>query len=65
MAEKESIDSRRIRVINSQTSDLHEGVSSLNESLVDRDRDESMELIDSIRIKLSILKQQIVNGDIV
>lgn len=64
MAVKEAVDSRRIKVINSQTSDLHEDVASLNESLVDREREESIELIDSIRTKLNILKDQIVNGDI-
>ena len=62
---KESIDSRRIKVINSQTYDLHDDVASLNESLVDRERTESVDLIDSIRTKLNILKDQIVNGDIV
>lgn len=65
MAVKEPVDSRRIKVINSQTYDLHDDVSSLNESLVDRERDGSIELIDNIRIKLNILKDQIINGDII
>lgn len=65
MAIKEPVDSRRIRVINTQTSELHDDVASLNESLVDKDRDESLDMIDSIRTRLNILKDQIVNGDII
>lgn len=63
--EKESINSRRIRIINYQTTDIHIDVSDLNESLVDKDRVECLEIIDSIRTKLNILKEQIVNGEIV
>lgn len=40
-------------------------VSNLNESLVDRDRVECLERIESIRTRLNILKEQIVNGDII
>jgi hypothetical protein len=39
-------------------------VSNLNESLVDRDRVECIEIIESIRTRLNILKEQIVNGEI-
>jgi hypothetical protein len=39
-------------------------VSNLNESLVDRGRVECIELIESIRTRLNILKEQIVNGEI-
>ena len=62
---KEPLNSRRLQVINHQTSDIHEDVSSLNESLVDKDRDESINFIESIRTKLNILKDQIINGDII
>jgi hypothetical protein len=62
---RELIDSRRIRVINYQTSDIHADISALNEALVDREARESLSLIDSIRSRLNILKDQIVNGDIV
>lgn len=61
---KETVDSRRIRIINYQTEDIHMDVSNLNESLVDRDRVECIELIESIRTRLNSLKEQIVNGDI-
>lgn len=62
---REPVSSRRIRVINTQTSDIHDDVSSLNESLVDREKEESVAIIENIRAKLNILKDQIVNGDIV
>jgi len=64
MAIKEPLNSRRIKVINTQTSELHDDVANLNETLVDKDKEESVELIDSIRTRLNILKDQIVNGDI-
>jgi hypothetical protein len=62
---KEPLSSRRIKVINFQTGDIHEDAASLNEALVDRDQEESLKLIDSIRIKLNLLKDQILNGDII
>jgi len=62
---KEPITSRRIQVINSQTSDIHDDVANLNETLVDKDRAESIELIESIRTRLNLLKEQLTNGDIV
>ena len=65
MAIKEPLNSRRIKVINTQTSELHDDVANLNETLVDKGKEESVELIDSIRTRLNILKDQIVNGDIV
>jgi len=65
MLGKEPLSSRRIKVINTQTFELHDDVASLNEALVDKEKEESVELIDSIRTRLNILKDQIVNGDIV
>jgi len=62
---REEVTSRRIQVINSQTSDIHDDVANLNESLVDREREDSINLIESIRTRLNILKEQIVNGDII
>ncbi len=62
---KEPLTSRRLTVINLQTGDVHEDIASLNEALVDREMVESLELIDSIRTKLNLLKDQIVNGDII
>ena len=62
---KEPITSRRIQVINSQTRDIHDDVANLNEELVDKNREESVNLIESIRTRLNILKEQITNGDII
>lgn len=62
---KETITSRRIQVINSQTSDIHDDVANLNEALVDKEREESVEYIESIRNRLNLLKEQITNGDII
>ena len=62
---KETVDSRRIRIINYQTIDIHTDVSNLNESLVDKDRVDCLGLIESIRTRLNILKEQIVNGEII
>lgn len=65
MAIKEPLNSRRIKVINTQTYELHDDIANLNETLVDKDKEESVALIDSIRTRLNILKDQIVNGDII
>ena len=65
MAVKEPLSSRRIKVINTQTYELHDDVANLNEALVDKEKDESVELIDSIRTRLNLLKDQIINGDII
>lgn len=65
MGIKELLNSRRIKVINTQTSELHDDVANLNETLVDKDKEESVALIDSIRTRLNLLKDQIVNGDII
>ena len=65
MAVKEPLSSRRIKVINTQTYELHDDVANLNEALVDKEKDESVELIDSIRARLNLLKDQIINGDII
>ncbi len=62
---KEPLDSKRLQVINHQTSDIHTDVASLNESLVDKERDEAVGFIEAIRNKLNILKDQIINGDII
>lgn len=62
---KEVLDSRRIKVINNQTSDMHDDVASINESLVDRERDEALDHIDQLRTRLNIIRDQIVNGDII
>lgn len=62
---RELITSRRIQVINSQTSDIHDEVANLNEALVDKDRAESLEHIENVRTRLNILKEQITNGDII
>ena len=65
MSIREPVTSRRIQVINVQTSDIHDDVANLNEELVDKNSKESLELIDSIRTKLNILKGQITDGDII
>lgn len=62
---KESITSKRIQIINHRTSEIHNLVSDLNEHLVDRERAESLQHIDSIRSQLNMLKDEIVNGDII
>jgi len=62
---REELSSKRIQVINFQTGDIHEDTASLNESLVDKDAKESLKLISSLRTKLNLLKDQIINGDII
>ena len=62
---KEPITSRRIQVINIQTSDIHDDVANLNEALVDKEKGEAVDIIESIRTRLNILKEQLTNGDIV
>ena len=62
---REPLNSKRIQVINDQTDDLHDDVASLNEALVDKEPQESINFIEAIRTKLNMLKEQIVHGDII
>lgn len=62
---KETLTSRRIAVINSQTYDMHDDVANLNEALVDREPEDALKIIDSLRNKINILKEQITDGDII
>jgi len=62
---KEKPNSRRLRVINSQIKDLHNDVANLSEALVDREPEDCIAFIDSIRIKLNILKEQILKSEII
>lgn len=61
---KEPLNSKRLRVINSQVKDLHSDVSNLSESLIDRDYHGSLEYIQGIKIKVNLLKDQVINGHI-
>ena len=62
---KEPLNSKRLRVINIQIKDLHLEVTNLSDSLIDREQKESLEYIENIKIKLNLLKDQVVNGNIV
>ena len=65
MSKKESLNSKRIQVINHRTEEIHSLTADLNEELVDRNRTEALNQIDSIRNQLNMLKDEIVNGDII
>jgi len=62
---RESLDSRRLKVINSQIKDIQDDVADLSDSLVDRDRELCIQFIEDVRSKLNMLKEQLVHGDIV
>ncbi|AGO47875.1 hypothetical protein Phi40:1_gp010 [Cellulophaga phage phi40:1] len=62
---RESLDSPRIRSINHQTTDLRQSCVELRDSLVEKNRVEALEGIESLRKGLNILKDQIVHGDII
>ena len=62
---RESLDSRRLKVINSQINDIQDDVADLSDSLVDRDRESCIQFIEDVRSKLNMLKEQLVHGDIV
>lgn len=62
---KEPLNSKRLRVINVQIKDIHVEVTSLSDSLIDREHKESLEYIENIKTKLNLLKDQVVNGNIV
>ncbi len=65
MKVRESLNSRRLKVINTQIFDIQNTVADLSDSLVDRERQDSIDAIESVRGKLNNLKEQLVNGDIV
>ena len=62
---RESLDSRRLKVINSQINDIQDEVADLSDALVDREKQLSVQCIEDIRSKLNMLKEQLVNGNIV
>jgi hypothetical protein len=62
---RESLDSRRLKVINSQIKDIQDDVADLSDSLVDRNRELCIQFIEDVRSKLNMLKEQLVHGDIV
>lgn len=62
---KEPLNSKRLRVINSQIKDIHLEVTNLSDSLIDREHKESLEYIENIKSKLNLLKDQVVKGNIV
>jgi len=62
---RESLDSRRLKVINSQINDIQDDVADLSDSLVDRDKESCIQFIEDVRSKLNMLKEQLVHGDIV
>lgn len=62
---KEPLNSKRLRVINSQIKDIHSEVTNLSDSLIDREHKESLEYIENIKSKLNLLKDQVINGNII
>ena len=62
---RESLDSRRLKIINEQTNDIHSEVANLNESLVERDFADCLKFINSIRGKINLLNKQIKDGSII
>ena len=62
---RESLDSRRLKVINSKINDIQDEVADLSDALVDREKQLSVQCIEDIRSKLNMLKEQLVNGNIV
>ena len=62
---KEPLNSKRLGVINSQIKDIHLEVTNLSDSLIDREHKESLDYIENIKKKLNLLKDQVVNGNIV
>jgi len=62
---REPLDSRRLKVINSQINDIQDDVADLSDSLVDRDKESCIQFIEDVRSKLNMLKEQLVHGDIV
>ncbi len=62
---RESLESRRLKVINHQVNDIQSDVADLSDSLVDRDRESCIQFIEDVRSKLNMLKEQLVHGDII
>jgi hypothetical protein len=62
---KEPLTSMRLKVINSQIRGLNTEITSLSDSLVDKEFKESLEYIENIKLKLKLLKDQVINGNII
>lgn len=60
----EPLTSRRLRVINFSIGEIYDDVGELSEALVDKQAHEALVAIEGIRNKLTLLKEQIINGDI-
>lgn len=61
---REPLTSRRLRVINFSMDEIYDDVGELSESLVDKQSHEALVAIEKLRSKLTLLKEQIINGDI-
>ena len=61
---KEELTSRRLTVINSQINDIHFDVANFSESLIDREPEKCLEYIAELRVKLNLLREQIIKGEI-
>jgi len=62
---REDVNSRRVRIINHVISEINTDVTDMHERLIDKEKIESLECIESIRGKLNLLKDEILNDDIV
>lgn len=62
---KEGLSSKRVKVIDSQTQDLHNEVSALYENLMDGEYKGSLDSVERIRIMINLIKNQIINGHII
>lgn len=61
---KKDLFSRRIKVINAETEALHNEANTLYENLMDGEYKESLESIERMRLMLVLLKNQILEGNI-
>ena len=62
---KKSLFGRRVQVISSQTEDMHNEISTLYENLIDGEYRGSLDSVERIRIMLNLIKNQIIEGDII
>jgi len=64
MGRREPLNSKRLRIINKTTSELHDDVDGLYENLVEGDFELSMAKIEDLKSKLKLVSDMVKEGHI-
>lgn len=64
MPRKESLESKRLKIINKNTTELHEDVDNLYENLVDGDFEKSIQNLEDLKGKIKLIEAMVKEGHV-